>query len=239
MSNLLTVEKANFFIGQLQVLRDISLNIAKNESIMLIGRNGAGKTSTLKTIMGLYTPTSGRIIFDGVDITKIPAHQRASKLGIAYSPEDSKVFPDLTVEENIKMGIWLAGNKKNDDKDIMETILNIFPEIKRLMKRKGIYCSGGEKKMVSVARALALRPKLILLDEPLEGLAPVVVQRFKKALTDIENMGISLLITESNVNTALSLNRKTLVIERGEIIYEGEPSEILKREDIYRIVRGV
>ena len=239
MSNLLSVENANLFIGPLQVLREVSLNIAKNESIMLIGRNGAGKTSTLKTIMGLYMLTRGRIVFDGADITKVPAHIRASKLGIAYSPEDSKVFPDLTVEENIKMGLWLAGNKKGDEKDVMETIYNVFPEIKRLMNRKGIYCSGGEKKMVSVARALALRPKLILLDEPMEGLAPVVVQRFKKALTEIENMGISLLITESNVNTALSMNRRTLVIERGEIIYEGDPSEIPKREEIYRVVRGV
>ena len=239
MSNLLSVENANLFIGPLQVLREVSLNISKNESIMLIGRNGAGKTSTLKTIMGLYMLTSGRIVFDGADITKVPAHIRASKLGIAYSPEDSKVFPDLTVEENIKMGLWLAGNKKGDEKDVMETIYNVFPEIKRLMNRKGIYCSGGEKKMVSVARALALRPKLILLDEPMEGLAPVVVQRFKKALTEIENMGISLLITESNVNTALSMNRRTLVIERGEIIYEGDPSEIPKREEIYRVVRGV
>jgi branched-chain amino acid transport system ATP-binding protein len=239
MSNLLSVENANLFIGPLQVLREVSLNIAKNESIMLIGRNGAGKTSTLKTIMGLYMLTSGRIVFDGTDITKVPAHIRASKIGIAYSPEDSKVFPDLTVEENIKMGLWLAGNKKGDEKDVMETIYNVFPEIKRLMNRKGIYCSGGEKKMVSVARALALRPKLILLDEPMEGLAPVVVQRFKKALTEIENMGISLLITESNVNTALSMNRRTLVIERGEIIYEGDPSEIPKRDEIYRVVRGV
>jgi branched-chain amino acid transport system ATP-binding protein len=239
MSGLLSVDKANFFIGPLQVLRDVSLSISKNESIMLIGRNGAGKTSTLKTIMGLYMLTSGRIVFDGADITKVPAHIRASKLGIAYSPEDSKVFPDLTVEENIKMGLWLTGNKKNDEKDIMETIYNVFPEIKPLMKRKGIYCSGGEKKMVSVARALALRPKLMLLDEPMEGLAPVVVQRFKKALNEIENMGISLLITESNVNTALSMNRRTLVIERGEIIYEGDPSEIPKREEIYRVVRGV
>jgi branched-chain amino acid transport system ATP-binding protein len=136
MSNLLSVENANFFIGPLQVLREVSLNIAKNESIMLIGRNGAGKTSTLKTIMGLYMLTSGRIVFDGADITKVPAHIRASKLGIAYSPEDSKVFPDLTVEENIKMGLWLAGNKKGDEKDVMETIYNVFPEIKRLMNRK-------------------------------------------------------------------------------------------------------
>ena len=234
---LLEVNRINVNIGPVQVLRNLSINIDKGETISLVGRNGAGKTSTIKSIIGLYQVKSGKIIFDGRDITPIPPHIRATKLGIGYSPEDSRVFPDLTVEENIKLGIWLA-KRTTEEKEIEEIVFSIFPEIKKLWKRKGLYCSGGEKKMVSIARALALKPKLLLLDEAFEGLAPIVVDRFMKAVNQIKEMGISILVAESNVNNAARVGERLYAIDRGEIIYEGDPQRIFQDQALLNTIRG-
>lgn len=233
---LLNVQSINVTIKNLQVLRNVSLDVGKGESIMLIGRNGAGKTSTLKSIIGLYPVSAGKIVFDGEDITSLPPYVRAAVKGIGYSPEDSRVFPDITVEENILLPTWLTNRKY--DGDVMEIVLNVFPELKKLLKRKGLYCSGGEKKMVSIARALALKPKLILLDEAMEGLFLGVVKRFKEAFKEIENMGISMIMAESSFNIALMLNYRTYVIDRGEIIYNGDIQEIRSNQTILSVIRG-
>lgn len=234
---LLEANRINVNIGPVQVLRNLTINIEKGETISLVGRNGAGKTSTIKSIIGLYQVKSGKIIFDGQEITTVPPHVRATELGIGYSPEDSRVFPDLTVEENIKLGIWLSRRIK-DEKEIEEIIFSIFPEIKKLWKRRGLYCSGGEKKMVSIARALALKPKLLLLDEAFEGLAPIVVDRFIKAVNQIKEMGIAILVAESNVNNAARVGERLYAIDRGEIIYEGEPQKIFQDQTLLNIIRG-
>ncbi|HIQ30130.1 MAG TPA: ATP-binding cassette domain-containing protein [Candidatus Caldiarchaeum subterraneum] len=234
---LLEANRINVNIGPVQVLRNLTINIEKGETISLVGRNGAGKTSTIKSIIGLYQVKSGKIIFDGQEITTVPPHVRATELGIGYSPEDSRVFPDLTVEENIKLGIWLSRRIK-DEKEIEEIIFSIFTEIKKLWKRRGLYCSGGEKKMVSIARALALKPKLLLLDEAFEGLAPIVVDRFIKAVNQIKEMGIAILVAESNVNNAARVGERLYAIDRGEIIYEGEPQKIFQDQTLLNIIRG-
>ncbi|MDJ0270234.1 MAG: ABC transporter ATP-binding protein [Aigarchaeota archaeon] len=235
---LLEVNNIDVNIGAVQVLRDLSMNIDKDETVVLVGRNGAGKTSTIKSIIGLYPVKSGKITFDGKDITGLPPHVRATRTGIGYSPEDSRVFPDLTVEENIKLGIWLSKHEKMSEKDMEETIFNIFPELKRIWNRRGLYCSGGEKKMVSIARALSLRPKLLLLDEAFEGLAPVVVERFIKAVNQIKQLGISILIAESNVNIAAKVGERLYAIDRGEIIYAGDPMKIFQDQTLLNTIRG-
>ncbi len=233
---LLSMQSVNVLIKNLHVLRNVAIDVGKGESIMLIGRNGAGKSSTLKSIIGIYPTSSGKIIFDGEDITNLPPHVRAAMKGIGYSPEDSRVFPDLTVEENILLPTWLTNRKY--DGDFMEIVLNIFPELKKLLKRKGLFCSGGEKKMVSISRTLALKPKLLLLDEAMEGLAPLVVRRFKEAFKEIENMGISMIMAESNFNVALTFNYRTYVIDRGEIIYNGDVEGIKSNQAVLSVIRG-
>ncbi|MHC1586251.1 MAG: ABC transporter ATP-binding protein [Candidatus Hecatellaceae archaeon] len=227
---MLEVRDLNFYIGSAHILRSVSFDVREGEVVCLLGRNGAGKTSTIKCILGLYTPRSGKIIFKGRDITRLPPEKRIM-LGLAYSPEDARVFPDLTVEENLKLPVWIRGQTVE-----METIFRIFPEIRKLLKRKGLYLSGGEKKMVSISRGIALNPSLLLLDESFEGLAPVAVARFSKALNMIKEMGITILMAESNIRIAHMLADRIYVVERGEIIFQGTPDEVMKNEKLLRVI---
>jgi len=230
---ILKVENLNVYIGTLNVLRGISLEVDEDETVVLVGRNGAGKTSTLKSIIGLLNVKSGKVLFKEKNITNMPPH-KVAKLGIGYCPEDRRIFPDLTAEENIELAIWMGGNT-NKEKEIWNTILSVFPELGSLRRRRGAHLSGGEQKMLSIARALALSPSLLLLDEPLEGLAPIVVKRLSEAIQRIKKLGISMLIAESNVKRAPLLGDRVYVIERGEIIFEGAPEEIYENKDVMRV----
>lgn len=232
---LAEVRDLDFYIDATQILRSVSLKIDEGEIVCLLGRNGAGKSSTIKNIIGLYLPKSGKIFFKNKDITKLSPRERVF-LGLAYSPEDMRVFSELTVEENIHLSTWIKSETEEGQAFTLETILNVFPEMKGLLKRKGIYLSGGEKKMVSITRALALNPALLLLDESFEGLAPVVVARFKDALKHIKDLGITILLAESNIRTASQVAERSYIVERGEIVFEGIPDEILKDERLLRIV---
>jgi branched-chain amino acid transport system ATP-binding protein len=232
---LLDIENLDFFMGSTQILRSVSFSVKEGEAVCLLGRNGSGRSSIIKNIIGLYLPRSGKIVFRGKEITRMPPRNRVL-MGIAYSPEDSRLFSELTVEENIKIATWVRG-KKNDTFSF-ERIFEIFPEIKKLMKRKGLYLSGGERKMVSIARALALSPSLLLLDESFEGLAPVVINRFKEALKQIKDMGVTILLAESNIKVASLVSDRAYIVERGEIIFEGQPQEILRDEKLLRIIGG-
>jgi branched-chain amino acid transport system ATP-binding protein len=249
---LLKIENLDFYIGSTQILRSVSLGVNEGEVVCLVGRNGAGKSSIIKSIIGLYLPRSGRITLKGKDITNLPPRERVL-LGLGYSPEDARVFSDLTVEENINLSTWITGKAKraeslgsgvviqregNQGTTSFEKVFSIFPEIKKFLKRKGLYLSGGEKKMISITRALALSPLLLLLDESFEGLAPIVVNRFKEALKRIRDLGITILLAESNIRTASQVADRLYVVERGEIIFEGNPSEILENEKLLRIVGG-
>jgi len=216
---MLKLEKVNVFRGPVHVLRDISLSVDEGEIVCLVGRNGAGKTTTLKSIMRLLPVKSGKIFFKDIDLLKIPSH-KILKLGIGFSPEDSGIFPDLTVEDNIKMPLWTL-KIQNRNTNTLDKVLEIFPEIKPLLSRQGLHLSGGERKMVSVARALITSPSLVLLDEPLEGLAPVVVGKFINAINRMKATGISVLITESNIQHVYKIKpTRTYIIERGEIVEE-------------------
>ncbi len=224
---MLRVENLSVRLDGVEILRNVSLEVERGEIVGLIGRNGAGKTTTLKTIMGFYKPVSGRIKVNGIDLTKIPPYDRV-KLGIAYMPEDLRVFPWLTAEDNIKIATLLSG-KMSRYKEVLERIYNVLPEIKRFSDRQGYYLSGGEKRMVALARALAIEPKYALLDELFEGLAPVLVERLTKALHKIAEEGIGILVAESNIALASKLCTRIYYIERGEIIASGTPQEVLTR----------
>jgi ABC-type branched-subunit amino acid transport system ATPase component len=240
--SVLTLERINTFRGSAHVLRDISLQVGDRESVCLVGRNGAGKTTTIDSIMGLLPIRSGTITFKGRDITRLPTHRRALA-GIGYSPEDAGIFPDLTVAENFQISQSLArpaaGRRAPTPGDgIDERVLALFPEIAHFTRRRGLFLSGGQKKMVAIGRAMTLSPGILLLDEPFEGLAPVVVTRFIDAVQKIKEMGISLLIAESNLMTASRVADRLYAIDRGEIIFEGAPSRAFDDPEVMKTIRG-
>jgi len=230
---MLKIDNIEVNLGGVNILRKISLDVKEKEIVMLLGRNGAGKTTTIKSIIGIIPLKKGKIFFNGKDITNLPPYKRA-RMGIGYAPEDRKIFTDMTTEENIEVALSNP-NKKNE---VIKEIVEIFPIIEKLMKRKGGYLSGGEQKMLAIARALALSPKLLLLDEPLEGLAPIVTKHFYESIKKIRDRGISILIAESNLLHASKLADRIFIIERGEVIFEGRPEEVLKKEEVLKVLRG-
>jgi branched-chain amino acid transport system ATP-binding protein len=233
---LLELDRIDTFRGAAHVLRGVSLTVGAAETVCLVGRNGAGKTTTLESVIGLLAVRAGRVAFRGADVTRRPAHERA-RLGIGYAPEDAGIFPDLSVEENLQIGRWLAPAGPGA-RAVDERILALFPEIEALTARRGLNLSGGQKKMVAIARAMALAPAVLLLDEPFEGLAPVVVTRFIEAARRIKEMGISLLIAESNVTNAARVADRLYAIDRGEILFEGEPRRALDNVEVMKTLRG-
>ena len=236
---LLEMDRIDTFRGAAHVLRGVSLRVGAGETVCLVGRNGAGKTTTLESAMGLLPVRSGAVRLQGRDITRLPTYQRA-KLGIGYAPEDCGIFPDLTVAENLQIGRWLAadGRKAGAAETADDRIVALFPEIESLTARRGLNLSGGQKKMVAISRALALAPSVLLLDEPFEGLAPVVVTRFIEAARKIKAMGISLLIAESNVTNAARVADRLYAIDRGEVLFDGDPARALANEEVMKTLRG-
>ncbi len=239
---MLTLERVNTYRGPAHVLRGVSLTVGAGEAVCLVGRNGAGKTTTIESIMGLLPVRSGTVTFGGRDLTRLPPHERA-RLGIGYAPEDAGIFPDLTVEENLRISQWLAAaaGKRHDvdaGRPAGDPIFALFPEIREFLGRRGLNLSGGQKKMVAIARAMALAPSVLLLDEAFEGLAPVVVSRFIEAARRIKAMGISLLLAESNLVTATRVADRLYAIDRGEIIFHGDPREVFENQDVMRTIRG-
>ena len=236
---MLKLEQIHTFRGTAHVLQGISLTVSPGETVCLVGRNGAGKTTTIESIMALLPIRSGTIKFKEQEITRLPAHERA-RLGIGYAPEDAGIFPELTVAENFLISQWLAdaSGKPGSSTDAQEQILAVFPEVRTFMQRRGLNLSGGQKKMVAIARAMALSPSILLLDEPFEGLAPVVVSRFIEAVKKIKAMRISLLIAASNLTTALRVADRLYAIDRGEIIFQGNPQSAFANEDVMKTIRG-
>jgi branched-chain amino acid transport system ATP-binding protein len=238
----LELQGIDTYRGPAQILRGVSLAVGDGEAVCLVGRNGAGKTTTIDSIMGLLPVRSGTVAFQGRDITRLPAHQRA-RLGVGYAPEDAGIFPDLTVEENFQITSWLA--RRGGGTGVRAApgpgygrIFSIFPEVKALLPRRGLHLSGGEKKMVAISRAMTLAPAVLLLDEPFEGLAPLVVTRFIEAVKAIKGLGISVLIAESNLATATRVADRLYAIDRGEIMFCGRPADVFQHEDVMKTLRG-
>src|ERR1700724_1950721 len=240
---MLDVERLNTYRGPAHVLHNLSLKVGDRESVCLVGRNGAGKTTTIDSIMGLLPVRSGRVTFAGRDITRLPTHKRALA-GIGYAPEDAGIFPDLTVAENFVISQSLArsegkgGGPVSVDSGIDERVLGLFPEIRAFTARRGLFLSGGQKKMVAIGRAMTLSPTILLLDEPFEGLAPVVVTRLIDAVQKIKEMKLSVLIAESNLANASRVADRLYAIDRGEIIYHGDPRKVVENHEVMNIIRG-
>jgi branched-chain amino acid transport system ATP-binding protein len=218
------------------VLRGISFEVAAGELVCLVGRNGAGKTTSLRAVMGLRAPAAGSIELDGRDIRKLQPFQRA-RAGIGFAPEESEVFGELTVAENIALPTWVGGDSASAGARIEEAY-RVFPMLERYRGRGGHALSGGERKMVSIARALALGPRLLLLDEPTEGLSPVVVPSILDGIARIRALGRAVFIAESNIYHVPDLADRLYVIERGEIIFAGLPREARKDAAVARIIEG-
>ncbi len=235
---LLEVKDINTYRGPAHILRGVSINVDADEVVALVGRNGAGRTTIIESITGLLPVRSGKIRFRDEEITSLPPHRRA-KRGIGYAPENSGIFPELTVAENLMISRWLAAKRERGaDGDTEARVFAVFPEVRQLVARQGLNLSGGQKKMVAIARAMALAPYLLILDEAFEGLAPVVVKRFREAVMNIKAMGISLLIAESNLTSAAAIADRLYVVDRGEIVFQGTPQQALADEEVMRALRG-
>ncbi len=235
---LLEVKDINTYRGPAHILRGVSINVGADEVVALVGRNGAGRTTIIESITGLLPVRSGEIRFRDEAITSLPPHRRA-KRGIGYAPENSGIFPELTVAENLMISRWLAAKREGGaDGDTEARVFAVFPEVRQLLARQGLNLSGGQKKMVAIARAMALAPYLLILDEAFEGLAPVVVKRFREAVMNIKAMGIALLIAESNLTSAAAIADRLYVVDRGEIVFHGTPQQALADGEVMRALRG-
>ena len=236
---LLEVKDINTYRGPAHILRGVSIHVDADEVVALVGRNGAGRTTIIESITGLLAVRSGEIRFRDEEITSLPPHRRA-KRGIGYAPENSGIFPELTVAENLMISRWLAAKtgRGGADGDTEARVFAVFPEVRQLVGRQGLNLSGGQKKMVAIARAMALAPYLLILDEAFEGLAPAVVKRFREAVMTIKGMGVALLIAESNLMSAAAIADRLYVVDRGEIVFQGTPQQALADEEVMRALRG-
>jgi branched-chain amino acid transport system ATP-binding protein len=220
---LLELEDIHVFYGQVEALKGISLGVDRGEIVALIGANGAGKTTTLKMISGVRPARRGRLRFDGVDITKMPGHLRVS-LGLSQAPEGRGIFPGMTVVENLEMGAYDRRGPLDLD---FERVFNLFPRLKERRNQMGGTLSGGEQQMLAIARALMARPKVLLLDEPSMGLAPMLVSQIFGIIKEINQQGTTVLLVEQNAVQALSLANRAYVLELGRVVREAPAGELL------------
>ena len=211
---MLKVDSLNVSIGATQILRDVSLELAPGSMTGLIGRNGAGKTTLMKTIMGLLRAGKGRISFESGNLLAIPTHERA-RLGIGYMPEDRRLIPDLTVEENILVPAWAGG--ATDAATRLQKVYALVPEAREFAPRKGLQLSGGQQKLAALARALMSGTRLLLLDEPFEGVAPVLARRLAQVISDLRREGMAVMLTESDLQHSQRVVDRVIVIDRGAI----------------------
>jgi branched-chain amino acid transport system ATP-binding protein len=233
---MLAVDRLNVYIEASHILRDVSLAVGERELVCLIGRNGAGKTTTLRAIMGYQPPHSGAIAFGGRSLVGAPVFEVARR-GLGFSPEDSGVFGELTVAENIAMATWTRPTAR-PAADRIATAYAVFPGLRRYDARRGAQLSGGERKMLSIARALALDPEMLLLDEPFEGLSPAIIPDISEGIHAITRMGRSILLAESNIHHVPEFADRLYVIERGEIIFAGRPAEVQAQAAVLKVIGG-
>ena len=219
-----------------RILNGISLSVAAGELVCLIGRNGAGKTTTFRSIMGYRRSSSGKIEFDGADISGLPTWQIAQR-GIGFAPEESEVYADLTVAENIELSTWTRPTGRPAAERIAEAYA-VFPKLRQYLARGGAQLSGGERKMVSIARALTLDPKLLLLDEPFEGLSPAIIPLIAEGVASIRAMGKGVLMAESNVHHVPDYVDRLYVLERGELMFSGTLAEAYRDREVMRVIAG-
>jgi branched-chain amino acid transport system ATP-binding protein len=233
---VLYVEGIHTFYGAIEALKGISLEVHQGEIVTLIGSNGAGKTTTLRSINGLNHPRRGSIVFEGNDITRTPAHEIV-KSGISQSPEGRKLFPRMTVSENLEMGAFQRTDRL-ETKDDMDRVFSLFPRLAERKSQKAGTLSGGEQQMCAIGRALMARPKLLLLDEPSMGLAPILVERIFAIIKEINDQGTPILLVEQNAMMALDVASRGYVLETGTVAIADDAKALLRNEQVRKTYLG-
>jgi branched-chain amino acid transport system ATP-binding protein len=233
---LLDVKDIHVFYGNIEAVKGMSFHVDKGEIVSLIGANGAGKTTTLRTVSGLLRPGEGAIFYEGQRIDLLPAHEIVG-LGVAQSPEGRRIFPRMSVRENLDMGAFIRRDATGQRED-MDRIMDLFPILKERARQAAGTLSGGEQQRLAMGRALMARPRLLLLDEPSMGLAPIVVQTIFDTIRDINDQGMTVLLVEQNAAQALSLAHRGYVIETGRIVLEDEASALLENEQVRKAYLG-
>ena len=226
---MLEISGLNTYYGRAHILSDLSLNVQRGEVVALLGRNGAGKSTTLKSINGLVRPASGKIVFENQPLNRQSPHV-ACRRGIGYVPEERRIFTDLTVMENLEVGTRQP--REGLTAWTLERIFHIFPNLAEMRNRPGGQMSGGEQQMLTIARTLIGNPKLILLDEPSEGLAPVIVQQMTATIQELKREGLTIILSEQNLRFATKLADRVYIIEKGHIRYEGTMKDLAEDEDV-------
>ncbi len=233
---MLKLDKIDVYYGAIHALKNLSLEVNEGEIVTLIGANGAGKSTTLKTISGLIRPKNGDVLFNDQSIISVPA-QNIVKMGISQVPEGRRIFANLTVLENLEMGAYLRKDKAGI-KETMEKVFDKFPRLKERLSQRAGTLSGGEQQMLAMGRALMSQPKLLLLDEPSMGLAPILVKEIFSIIKEINDQGTTILLVEQNANMALSIASRAYVLETGRIVASGSASELLASEQIKKAYLG-
>jgi branched-chain amino acid transport system ATP-binding protein len=234
---LLEIAKIDVFYGRVQALRAVTLSVDSGEIVALIGSNGAGKTTTLRTISGLMHPTGGKIVFDGRELQQTKAHEIV-KTGICQSPEGRRLFPRMTVFDNLMMGTYARKDLSGLQDDIAN-VYDLFPRLKERTKQLAGTLSGGEQQMLAIGRALMAHPKLLMLDEPSLGLAPILVETIFRVCSDINSRGMPILLVEQNASKALEIAHRAYVLETGNIVQTGTGKELLSSPDVQRAYLGM
>jgi branched-chain amino acid transport system ATP-binding protein len=232
---LLEVEDIHTYYGAIEALRGVSLSVDEGEVVTIIGSNGAGKSTTLRSISGLTPARSGRVVFDGQEITRLPAHEIVG-YGIALAPEGRHCFARMTVRENLDLGAHLRRDGEIDED--LERVFDLFPRLKERERQKAGTMSGGEQQMLAIGRALMARPKLLMLDEPSMGIAPILVQRIYETIAEINRQGVSILLVEQNANYALDVAKRGYVLETGEVALTDESAQLRNDPAVQRAYLG-
>ena len=227
---MLRVENLNAWYDRSHVLQGISLQVNKGEIVTLMGRNGAGKTTTLRSLMGLLSKRQGTASIDGTSFLDMPAHARFH-LGLAYVPEDRRIVPGLTVKENLELGV-IAQKSRGDMSAMVDEIAETFPRLKERLNQDGTSMSGGEQQMLAIARAMIGKPKVILLDEPSEGIMPVLVDEMFELFANLKQKGLTILLVEQNVQQALKISDRAYILDQGEIVFHDTAQNLLNNDEI-------
>jgi len=222
----LEINDIHVYYGKIEAIKGISVVVNQGEIVTLIGANGAGKTTTLKTVSGLRKVSSGQIIFDGQDISHLPAHERV-EIGISQVPEGRGIFPGMTVLENLEIGKYFRKNRASEMSEDLDRVFALFPRLKERIAQAGGTLSGGEQQMLAIGRALMARPKVLLLDEPSMGLAPMMIQNIFNIITEINKSGTTILLVEQNAQQALQRAHRAYILETGNVVKEAKASDLL------------
>jgi branched-chain amino acid transport system ATP-binding protein len=233
-SSLLRLEGVNTYYGPIHILQDVSLEVGPGELVCLLGGNASGKSTTLKTILGIVRPRSGRVVFDGSDVTSSSTSDRIGR-GMAIVPENRRLFAPMTVLENLQMGAYLQGGGTRED---YERVYSLFPLLHERRNQLAGTLSGGEQQMVAMARALMSRPKLMLMDEPSMGLAPILVERSFEIIKEVHEAGVAVLVVEQNANVSLSIADRGYVLSTGRLVLEGKAADLIQNEDLRKAYLG-